>query len=97
MFNVDEIDFNTVTLVYVNIIGGAILAMGLKYAGTNDKTAVETIMKEITQFRKMKISKSDLINDSQNKNSIDQYNIYTLLSVSILSLSLVTYRIYYYN
>jgi hypothetical protein len=31
----------------LNIIGGCIMAMGLKYAGTGDKKAVETIMGEI--------------------------------------------------
>ena len=36
VYNVDEIDFSTVTSIYMNIIGGCIMAMGLKYAGTGD-------------------------------------------------------------
>ena len=36
VYNVEEIDFSTVTSVYLNIIGGAIMAMGIKYAGTGD-------------------------------------------------------------
>jgi len=36
VYNVEEIDFSTVTSVYLNIIGGAIMSMGIKYAGTGD-------------------------------------------------------------
>ena len=40
VYNVEEIDFGTVTAVYLNIIGGTIMAMGIKYAGTGDQTVV---------------------------------------------------------
>ena len=89
VYNVEEVDFNTVTLSYVNIIGGCILAMGLKYAGTGDKTAAQTIMNEIQKFRNMPLSKNDFIHDPNNKNAIDQYNLCSLLCVSILSLSVI--------
>jgi anaphase-promoting complex subunit 1 len=36
IYNVDEIDFSVVTSVYVNIIGGVLLAIGLRFAGTGD-------------------------------------------------------------
>jgi anaphase-promoting complex subunit 1 len=89
VYNVDEIDFNTVTLVYVNIIGGCIMAMGLKYAGTGNLKCVETIMREIEKFRAMKVAKTDLANDPANKNAIDQYNLFGLLSVCMISLGLI--------
>lgn len=40
-------------------------------------------------MRKMKIIKSELINDINNKSAIDQYTLFTLLSTSVLALSLV--------
>jgi anaphase-promoting complex subunit 1 len=63
--------------------------MGIKYAGTGDPTTVKTIMGEIDKMRKMKVSKCDLTNDKNNKSAIDQYTLFTLLSVSLLALSLV--------
>jgi len=36
IYNIEEIDFHTVNLIYVNIIGGCVMTMGLKYAGTCD-------------------------------------------------------------
>ena len=89
VYNVDEIDFNTVSLVYCNIIGGGIMSMGLRYAGTGDQRACETIIKEIEKFKRLKIIKSELINDVSNKNAIDNYNLSTLLCVSVLAMSLI--------
>jgi hypothetical protein len=37
----------------------------------------------------MKILKCELANDPMNKNAIDQYQLFTLLSVSLLSLSII--------
>ena len=37
----------------------------------------------------MKVINSDFINDPQNKNSIDQYLLFTLLCSSLLSLALL--------
>ncbi|KAL4431853.1 hypothetical protein ABPG74_012665 [Tetrahymena malaccensis] len=89
VYNVYEIDFSTVTSVYLNIIGGCIMAIGLKYAGTGDKKAVEVIINEISKMRKLKTSKCDLVNDPSAKSLIDQYTLFILYSVSVLSLSLV--------
>lgn len=89
VYNVYEIDFSTVTSVYLNIIGGCIMAIGLKYAGTGDKKAVEAIMNEIGKMRKLKTSKCDLVNDPSAKSLIDQYTLFILYSVSVLSLGLV--------
>lgn len=46
-------------------------------------------MNEIHKMRYMKTSKCELANDMSNKSTIDQYTLFTLLSVAILSLSLV--------
>ena len=74
IYNIEEIDYNTVTLIYVNIIAGCIISMGLKYAGTGDIQAIETIYEEIAKFRKIKQAKCDLANDPANKSALDQYN-----------------------
>ncbi len=65
------------------------MAMGLKYAGTGNLKCVETIMREIEKFRAMKVAKTDLANDPANKNAIDQYNLFGLLSVCMISLGLI--------
>jgi len=88
-YNVEEIDYNTVTLIYVNIISGCIMSMGLKYAGTGDYQTIETIYEQITKFRKIKQTKCDLANDPANKSSLDQYNQFSILCVSLLACSLI--------
>ena len=89
IYNIEEIDFHTVCLIYTNIIAGCIMAMGLKYAGTGDKQACKTIVEEINFFRRMKVAKCDLANDKYNKNSIDNYNLCTYLCVCTLAISLI--------
>lgn len=65
------------------------MAIGLRYAGTGDKKAAEVIINEIAKMRKLKTSKCELVNDPSAKSQIDQYTLFILYSVSILSLSLV--------
>jgi anaphase-promoting complex subunit 1 len=89
VYNVAEIDYHTITVIFASIMTGAVVAMGMKYAGTGDKKAVATIQWHIDRLRSMKILKCELANDPMNKNSIDQYNLFTLLCVSMLSLSLL--------
>jgi hypothetical protein len=43
----------------------------LKYAGTGDTKASETIKNEISKMRKLKTSKCDLVNDPLAKSLID--------------------------
>jgi len=47
IYSIDEIDYHTVSLIYMNTIGGCVMAMGMKYAGTCDKVATQTIIKQI--------------------------------------------------
>lgn len=63
--------------------------MGLKYAGTGDQKAISVIKEHIEKLVTMKILKYELANDPINKNCIDQYTLFTLLSTSILALSIV--------
>jgi hypothetical protein len=69
--NVKEIDFSTSTYIYLNIIAGKMMAMSLRYAGSGDKTATQTIMEEIKRFRNLKIVQSDKLDDPKFKRSID--------------------------
>jgi len=61
----------------------------LRYAGTGDQQAIDTIYEEITKFRKIKQAKCDLANDPANKSALDQYNQFSILCVSALSCSLI--------
>ncbi len=47
VYNVSEIDYQTVTSIYVNVTTGAVLAMALKYAGSGNINVVATIKKHI--------------------------------------------------
>ncbi len=89
MYNVSEIDYQTVTSIYVNVTTGAILAMALKYAGSGNMEVVTTIKKHIDHLKSMKVIQCLFANDPMNKNCIDQYELFTLLCTSILSLSIV--------
>ena len=43
IYNVSEIDYQTITSIYANVLTGCALSMGLKYAGTGDSDAVQAI------------------------------------------------------
>lgn len=47
VYNVSEIDYQTVTSIYVNVTTGAILSMALKYAGSGNPNVLSTIKKHI--------------------------------------------------
>jgi hypothetical protein len=63
--------------------------MGLKYAGTGDEKAKETIIKELCKLKEMKTIGVEHINDLAFKNYLLPYNYYKLVSVYLLSLGLV--------
>lgn len=86
---VEEIDFSGLTLLYLGIIGGASLAMGLKFAGTGNQKAKKLIIDEISNLKKIKILKNDFAIDKNNKGAIDSYNLFNLFCVHLLSLSLI--------
>ena len=73
VYNVSEIDYQTVTSIYTSVLTGSILSMAFKYAGSGDHTVVKTIKKHIEHLKSMKIIKCEFSNDPMNKNCIDQY------------------------
>jgi anaphase-promoting complex subunit 1 len=90
----DEIDYSTIALCYVNIIAGAILSLGFKYAGTGNKEVFTLIADLISFYRKLKIvqpNKESVGTQHTNftKNQIDKNTVETCLCVSALSLSIV--------
>ena len=89
IYNIEEIDFHTVNLIYVNIIGGCVFSMGLKYAGTCDEQTSLTILKQITFLKSIQIENNNLISDPATKNCLDQYTVNNLLCVCALSLSII--------
>ena len=48
----DDIDFATVALCYINILTGATFAIGFKYAGTGNEQAKKLIIDQIEFLRK---------------------------------------------
>ena len=49
---IDEIDFATVSLCYLNILAGATFSVGFKFAGTGNTQAKNLILSQIEFFRK---------------------------------------------
>jgi anaphase-promoting complex subunit 1 len=89
VYNVSEIDYQTITTIYLSVITGAIMALSLRYAGTGSQAVVRIIRDHIEHLKGVKITKCEFANDPLNKNSIDQYELFSLLSSSILALSIV--------
>ena len=47
VYNVSEIDYQTITSIYLSVITGALLAMALRYAGTGNNGVVRIIKDHI--------------------------------------------------
>jgi hypothetical protein len=88
-FNVDEIDFSGITLIYYNIIAGCSLSLAMKYAGSGDSKAKAIIVDEIKRLRKVKVVKTDFCSDRTAKGRLELYNLFNLFSIHCLSLSIV--------
>mmetsp|Transcript_42600 Transcript_42600/g.40866 ORF Transcript_42600/g.40866 Transcript_42600/m.40866 type:complete len:242 (+) Transcript_42600:1572-2297(+) len=92
--NEDDIDFSTIALCYVNIIAGAVLSLGFKYAGSGNKEVFSLISSIIQFYRKLKIVQTNKENlsmqsSAKKKNLIDKNTAQTCLCVCALSLSVV--------
>ena len=61
----------------------------MKYAGTGDLKALALVKENIERLVSMKVIKFEMANDPMNKNSIDQYSLFTLLSTSVLAMSII--------
>lgn len=73
----------------MSVITGAIIALSLRFAGTGSQAVVRIIRDHIEHLKSVKITKCEFANDPLNKNSIDQYELFSLLSSSILALAVV--------
>lgn len=73
VYNVSEIDYQTITSIYLSVLTGALLAMALRYAGTGQGSVVRLIREHIEHLRGLRITKCEFANDPLNKNTIDQY------------------------
>ena len=89
VYNVSEIDYQTITTIYLAVITGALIAMALRYAGTGNQNVVKIIREHIEHLKSVKITKCDFANDPLNKNSIDQYELFSLISSTLLALAIV--------
>ncbi len=57
MYNVSEIDYQTITSIYLSVITGALMAMALRFAGTGHQGVVRIIRDHIEHLRTVKITK----------------------------------------
>lgn len=94
----DEIDFATVALCFVNIIAGATFSIGFKYAGTGSPDAKRLIIDQIEYFRKkLKVvpgtqpSGGPILTNTthETKNQVDKATVDTCLCVLAFALGLV--------
>jgi len=89
----EEIDYSAIALCYINILSGSILSMGLKYAGTNNKTVLNIICKEIEKLRNMPTTtlkdQNYISYNDKNKNKIDRYSLDNCLCICALSISII--------
>lgn len=78
-----EIDHEANCQAYCNIITGASLCMGLRYAGTNDENAVNTLYKVIDFFLNINTQWA-YIGEFAGKATIESCAIMSLLSLSLV-------------
>jgi len=87
--NFDEIDFHNLSIIYYNAIAATLHAMALKYAGTGDETLKSIIFSYIRQVEELKIIQNEFCLSQANKNCLDIYSYYSLLSMMCLSLGIL--------
>ena len=87
--NFDEIDFHNLSIIYYNAIAATLHAMALKYAGTGDETLKSIIFSYIRQVEDLKIIQNEFCLSQANKNCLDIYSYYSLLSMMCLSLGIL--------
>ena len=57
VYNVSEIDYQTITSIYLSVITGATIALSLRYAGTGNQSVVRIIRNHIEHLKTVKITK----------------------------------------
>jgi len=61
---IEEIDFMAITLMYWNIVGGCLLALGLRYAGTGDEPATNLIKSYLARLCTLKVTQNQYVADN---------------------------------
>ena len=94
----EEIDYSAIALCYISILSGSILAMGLKYAGTNNKAVMSIICKEIENLRAMQTTtRKDhnyISHSNATKNKVDKYSLNNCLCICSFAISIVHLLLY---
>lgn len=57
VYNVSEINYQTITSIYLSVITGALMAMAIRFAGTGHQAVVRIIRDHIDHLRAVKITK----------------------------------------
>ena len=89
----EEIDYSAIALCYISILSGSILAIGLKYAGTNNKAVMAMICKEVDRLRTLQTTtlkdQNYVSYSDRNKNKVDKYSLDNCLCICALAISIV--------
>eukprot|EP00826_Nyctotherus_ovalis_P059223 TRINITY_DN8216_c0_g2_i1.p1 TRINITY_DN8216_c0_g2~~TRINITY_DN8216_c0_g2_i1.p1 ORF type:complete len:337 (-),score=71.87 TRINITY_DN8216_c0_g2_i1:1591-2601(-) len=93
----EEIDYSAIALCYISILSGSILAMGLKYAGTNNKAVMSLICSEIEKLRAIPTTtlkdQNYISHTNVTKNKVDKYSLNNCLCVCAYAISIVLYSV----
>jgi len=93
----EEIDYSAIALCYISILSGSILAMGFKYAGTNNKAVMSIICSEIEKLRAIpttSLKDQNYINHTNvTKNKVDKYSLNNCLCICACAISIVFYEV----
>ncbi len=89
----EDVDYSSIALCYINILAGSILALGLRYAGSNNKTALGIVCREIDKLRQLPTTtlkdQNYVSYTDQNKNKVDKYSLDNCLCICAYSISIV--------
>ena len=93
-FAIGEMDYPCISLCYVNILTGSILALGLRFAGTANQPAFDVCNTELEKMRRIKVAHhrkgfSNIVYTDQNKSEIDKETVEKCVCIIALSMSLI--------
>lgn len=83
-----EVDFPAIANCYVCAIGGGLLALGLKYAGSCDKEAMGFVCAQLQQLRRLRTQSMGKLSD-QTKNNIEKHTLFTVLCTGVLAVGMI--------
>jgi hypothetical protein len=86
-----SIDFTVIANCYLYSIGGALLSLGIRYAGTADKSVATVLIEEVLNFRRFKLQVlgGPLDVTEQNKNNVERHTLFTVVSAGVLAVGLI--------